>query len=124
MTLRSRQINGKTNHLAGLAAEDLVGRLYDGSGRTVIARRWRGAAGEIDLIARDGNKLIFIEVKKSSTHYLASEHFTPAQQWRVRMTAEEFYGNGDWPGIEELQVDLALVDAMGRIEIVENALAA
>lgn len=122
--MRSRQLRGKTNYLAGLAAEDSVSRLYDGSGRTVIARRWRGTAGEIDIIARDGNKLIFIEVKKSSTHFLASEHFTRAQQHRVRLTAEEFFFNDPIDGVDELQVDLALVDAMGRIEIVENALVA
>lgn len=124
MTLRSRQLRGKTNYLAGLAAEEQVSRLYDTSGRRVIARRWRGTAGEIDIIARDGNKLIFIEVKKSTTHFLASEHFTWAQQNRVRLTAEEFYFNDPIEGIDELQVDLALVDSMGRIEIVENALAA
>ena len=124
MTMRARQIRGKTNYLAGLAAEDSVSRLYDGTGRTVIARRWRGTQGEIDIIARDGNKLIFIEVKKSSTHFLASEHFTWAQQNRVRATAEEFYFNDPIEGVDELQVDLALVDAQGRIEIVENALAA
>lgn len=124
MTTRARQLRGKTNYLAGLAAEDQVSRLYDGSGRTVIARRWRGTAGEIDIIARDGNKLIFIEVKKSSTHLVASEHFTWAQQNRVRLTAEEFFFNDPIEGVDELQVDLALVDAQGRIEIVENALAA
>ncbi|MCW1918514.1 YraN family protein [Rhodobacter sp. KR11] len=124
MTMRSRQLRGKTNYLAGLAAEDQVSRLYDDTGRTVIARRWRGTAGEIDIIARDGDKLIFIEVKKSSTHLIASEHFTWSQQQRVRVTAEEFFFTGSFEGVEELQVDLALVDSMGRIEIVENALAA
>jgi putative endonuclease len=124
MTKRSRQIRGKVNYLAGLAAEEQVSRLYDQNGRSVIARRWRGQAGEIDIIVRDGNKLIFIEVKKSSTHFMASEHFTWAQQNRVRLTAEEFFFNGAIEGVDELQVDLALVDSMGRIEIVENALAA
>ena len=109
---------------AGTRFEQQAWTALERAGLVLLARNYTSRYGEIDLIARDGNKLIFIEVKKSSTHYLASEHFTPAQQWRVRMMAEEFYGNGDWPGIEELQVDLALVDAMGRIEIVENALAA
>lgn len=122
--MTSKQLRGKRNYLAGLAAEESVSRLYDDTGRTVIARRWRGTAGEIDIIARDGNKLIFVEVKKSSTHFMASEHFTWAQQNRVRLTAEEFFFNDPIEGVDELQVDLALVDAMGRIEIVENALAA
>tara|TARA_Y200000002_G_scaffold175169_1_gene144478 strand:+ start:100 stop:420 length:321 start_codon:yes stop_codon:yes gene_type:complete len=29
----------------------------------ILARRWRGSAGEIDLIARRGRRIIFVEVK-------------------------------------------------------------
>ena len=29
----------------------------------ILARRWRGSAGEIDLVARRGRRIIFVEVK-------------------------------------------------------------
>ena len=34
-----------------------------GQGMRILKKRWRTAHGEIDLIARDGNTLIFVEVK-------------------------------------------------------------
>ncbi len=36
------------------------------------------AAGEIDLIARDGDEVIFVEVKKSRSHADAADHLSPA----------------------------------------------
>lgn len=120
----NRESRGRTAYHAGLAAEDQVSSLYDRSGRPVIARRWRGSIGEIDLIARDGNTVVFIEVKKSSSHALAAEHLTWGQQQRIMATASEFVGGEPLGQLTDIRFDVALVDAMGRIEIIENALAA
>lgn len=119
-----RELQGRTAYHAGLAAEDQVSRLYDRSGRPVIARRWRGSIGEIDLIAREGATIVFIEVKKSSSHALAAEHLTWSQQQRIMATASEFVGGEPLGQNTDIRFDVALVDAMGRIEIIENALAA
>lgn len=119
-----RQSRGKTAFHAGLAAEDQVSQLYDRSGRRIIARRWRGSIGEIDLIAREGDVVVFIEVKKSSTHAQAAEHLTFRQQQRIMATASEFVGSEPKGQLTDMRFDVALVDAMGRIEIIENALAA
>lgn len=119
-----RESQGRTAYHSGLAAEDQVSRLYDRSGRPVIARRWRGSIGEIDLIAREGATIVFIEVKKSSSHALAAEHLTWSQQQRIMATASEFVGGEPLGQNTDIRFDVALVDAMGRIEIIENALAA
>ena len=55
---------GTTNHLGKLVAEHSVIAEYAGRAHHIPAHRWRGAAGEIDLIFADGNVLILIEVKK------------------------------------------------------------
>ncbi len=119
-----RESRGRTSFLAGIAAEDQVSQLYDRSGRPVIARRWRGSIGEIDLIAREGDVVVFIEVKKSATHAQAAEHLTYRQQQRIMATASEFVGGEPKGQMTDMRFDVALVDAMGRIEIIENALAA
>ncbi len=41
----TRAERGKTAYHAGLAAEDQVSQFYDRTGRSVIARRWRGSIG-------------------------------------------------------------------------------
>ncbi len=120
----SRGLRGRTAFLAGMAAEDQVSRLYDCSDRPVIARRWRGSIGEIDLIAREGDTVVFIEVKKSTSHAAAAEHLTYGQMQRIMATASEFVGGEPLGQNTDMRFDVALVDAQGVIEIIENALAA
>ncbi len=116
-------MSGARSYHAGFAAEEQVAQLYDRSGRMVCARRWRGAAGEIDLIARDGAEVIFIEVKQSKTHAQAAEHLTSRQMARLYNTASEFLAGEPAGQMTAVRFDLALVDAVGRIEILENAYA-
>jgi putative endonuclease len=116
--------SGRNAYHSGLAAEDQVARLYDRSGRPICARRWRGSGGEIDLIARDGVEVIFIEVKKSRSHAEAAEHLTPRQMARIYASASEFLAGEPGGQNTDVRFDVALVDALGKIEILENAFAA
>lgn len=117
-------MTGHVSYLAGLAAEDQVAQHYARTGRQIAARRWRGSCGEIDLIARDGAAVIFIEVKKSKTHAMAAEHLTPGQIERICGAATEFLGGEPRGQATDVRFDLALVDSLGRIELRENVLAA
>lgn len=117
-------MSGARSYQAGLAAEAAVERYYTRSGRVVCARRWRGESGEIDLIARDGAEVIFIEVKQSRTHDLAAEHLTERQMARIYGAASEFIGGEPAGQLTPVRFDVALVDGAGRIEIRENAFAA
>lgn len=117
-------MSGARSYHAGLAAEVLVERHYEQSGRRICARRWRGSAGEIDLVARDGAEVIFIEVKQSCTHARAAEHLTERQMARIYGAASEFIGAEPAGQLTPVRFDVALVDGQGRIEIVENAFAA
>ena len=59
--LRRRSLTG--NH--GRLGEDLAHRYLRGRGCTVVARNYRppSGRGEIDLVVRHGEKLVFVEVK-------------------------------------------------------------
>jgi putative endonuclease len=102
----------------------MVEQLYTGSGRPICARRWRGSSGEIDLIARDGAEVIFIEVKHSKTHAQAAERLGPRQMARIYGAASEFIGGEPAGQLTPVRFDVALVDGRGQIEILENAFAA
>ncbi|ESW61868.1 MAG: hypothetical protein Q27BPR15_04030 [Rhodobacter sp. CACIA14H1] len=119
-----RSLRGLRSHHAGLAAEDRVAQAYDRGGMSVCARRWRGSAGEIDIVARDGARVIFIEVKQSRTHDEAASHLTPWQMSRIRTAASEFLAGEPRGQLTEVRIDVALVDGYGRVEILENACAA
>lgn len=117
-------MSGARSYHAGRVAEDAVARLYAGTGAPIVARRWRGASGEIDLIARSGSQVIFIEVKQSASHARAAEHLSTRQMSRIATAAAEFLAGEPRGQDTDTRIDVALVDGVGRIEILENAFAA
>jgi putative endonuclease len=117
-------MTGLVSHCAGMAAEASVARHYSQSGREIAASRWRSAGGEIDLIARDGAEVVFIEVKKAATHAEAAHRLSRRQMDRLCHSAALFLEGEPRGQLTPMRFDVALVDAMGRIDIIENAFAA
>lgn len=115
-------MSGTTSYHAGVAAEDCVARHYAGLGRPVLARRWRGKGGEIDVIARDGEDTVFVEVKRSDTHAAAALRVRDRQVRRLLDCAGEYMGTLPGGMLSPVRFDVALVDATGRVEVIENAL--
>jgi putative endonuclease len=60
------------------------------TGFRVLARRFATPVGEIDLIARRGRLLIFVEVKRRADLAAAGEALQPRQQQRIARAAEVF----------------------------------
>lgn len=115
-------MTGKVSYLAGLAAEESVANQYRRRGMTMAARRWRGRAGEIDLIARNGEQVVFIEVKKSKTFARAAEALSQRQMARIQAAGAEFLAGEPCQLDTEVRFDVALVDAQGQIEVIEYAI--
>ena len=90
----------------------------------VAKRRWRGRSGEVDLVVRNGDEVIFVEVKKSRDFERASEQLRPRQIQRLMRAGEEFVGGEPAGALTPMRFDVALMDDMGRIQILENALCA
>ena len=111
---------GLTNYHDGLAAEASVERHYQQQGKTPVAQRWRSAAGEVDLIMRDGDAYVFVEVKKSRTFEQAAHNFTSRQCERVALAAQAYVEQMHPGEMIDMRLDLALVDSAGRIDVLEN----
>lgn len=120
----ARRRRGQLAYLSGHAAEKAVATLYAAKGGVIAARNWRGKGGEIDIIAREGDCVVFIEVKKAASHALAAERLRQSQIGRLYIAAAEFLSGEPSGELTEARFDVALVDAMGRVEILENAIAA
>lgn len=119
-----RAARGQMANLAGSAAETSVARHYEALGYKVAAERWRGAGGEIDLIVRDIAGLVFVEVKKGASRDQAALRLTPGQMRRIYAAAEDYLGTQPLGALTEARFDVALVDAVGQVDIIENAFGA
>ena len=76
----------------GAAAEALAAEFLQGQGLTIIARNYRCRGGEIDLIASDGDTLIFVEVRLRSDAAFggAAESITMAKKRRLAFAAAHY----------------------------------
>ncbi|MFL6072873.1 MAG: YraN family protein [Mycobacteriales bacterium] len=76
----------------GRWGEDLATRHLAEDGLTVLDRNWRCQDGEIDVIARDPDRLVFCEVKTRSSEEFGTpaEAVTPAKKARVRALARRW----------------------------------
>jgi putative endonuclease len=72
----------------GLSAEGRAAALLLAKGYRVVAKRFRSGVGEVDLVARRGNVLVFVEVKARNRLDDAAEAVTPRQQRRIVAAAE------------------------------------
>jgi len=77
------------NRLLGDAGERVAARYLRRQGMRVITRGFRTARGEIDLIAREGDTLVFVEVKTRRRGQPA-EAVSPEKQRRLTLTALQF----------------------------------
>lgn len=112
---------GQIAYQSGTAAELGIAQDYERRGFTVARRRWRGQAGEIDLITRDANGVVFVEVKKARDFTRAAERLAARQMQRIYASAEQFLAHEPDGQLTNARFDVALVDASGRFEIIENA---
>jgi putative endonuclease len=69
----------------GARGEAVAARYLREQGYAVVEQNWRCARGEIDIVAREGATLVFVEVRTrtSSTTGNAEESVTPAKQRRL-----------------------------------------
>lgn len=116
----TRSFKGCMAHHAGEAAEQRVAQDYERRGFSIAGRRWRGAAGEIDLITRDGDGLVFVEVKKSRSLDRAAERLTMRQMRRIAAAAGEYLAREPAGMSTNVRFDVALVDEVGQHQILEN----
>lgn len=112
---------GSMSYHAGLAAEGRIAQDYERRGYAVAQQRWRGKSGEIDLIVRDGEGFIFIEVKQSRNFERAALALGADQMRRLYRSAEEFLGTQPRGTLIDVRFDVALVNGHGETQIIENA---
>jgi putative endonuclease len=77
------------NRLLGERGERLASRHLKRQGMRIVVRGYRTERGEIDLIARDGDTLVFVEVK-ARRNGVPAEAVTSEKQRRLTNVALQF----------------------------------
>jgi putative endonuclease len=93
----------------GLACEALACQHLQNKGYCLLARNYRSGPHEIDLVMRDGDTTVFVEVKaRSSTAYGRPAEFVTASKRRFLRQAAEAY-----------LVERGLYEQPARFDVVE-----
>ena len=76
----------------GRDAEQACCRYLQQQGLKLLARNYHGRRGELDLVMRDQNTVVFVEVRyrRSTAFGGALESVTPSKQHKLRLTAEQY----------------------------------
>lgn len=112
-------------HQLGQAGEQAAADFFVAQGYEVLARGYRHARAEVDLVLRQGTSLlVFAEVKtRSSNHFGAPETFVSARKKELfRLAATHLQEELDWCG--DIRFDIVAVTLLGqgfRIEHFEDA---
>ena len=96
-------------------------------GHKILMRNFRTRGGEIDIVAREGDILVFVEVKTSGSDDGSAPHqrVTPAKQHRLTLAARSYIANYDVRPSFRFDV-VSIVWVEGRrpeIEHIRNAFA-
>jgi putative endonuclease len=113
-------------HIAlGSLGESLAQTALEQQGYAIVATRYRTRVGELDIVARDGACLVFVEVKARRTieRGTPAEAVTPRKQRRVIAMARDFLARyqSDATSCRFDVVAVLLTDGEPSIEIIRNA---
>ncbi len=104
----------QATHLqTGRDGEDAAGRFLQRQGWVLLARNWRYKHLEVDLIAKDGDVLVFVEVKTltSAAYGLPYEAVTWQKQQKLDRAANSYIRQNHYEG--EIRFDIISIFANG-----------
>ncbi|HEX6103896.1 MAG TPA: YraN family protein [Alphaproteobacteria bacterium] len=93
----------------GRLAESAAALLLRLKGFRILARGYKVPVGEIDIIARRGRLVAFVEVKARASADAANEALNPRQRRRIERAAGWFLAQHPDIGLCDLRYDLMLV---------------
>ncbi|MFN3671856.1 MAG: YraN family protein [Bosea sp. (in: a-proteobacteria)] len=105
MTSDVRSRRARRSGAAGLQAERLALLWLSAKGYRLLARRFGGKGGEIDLILRRGRLVIFVEVKRRGTMEEALAAISPGKQRFIAARVRQWLAQNPWAMDHDLRAD-------------------
>lgn len=109
----------------GEASESLAAQVLKRQGYKIIETNYRTRLGEIDIIAREGDSIVFVEVKARKSLYVGNPKWavTPKKQRRISMVAL-YYLKTTRQSYARARFDVVAISDLSeppQVEIVRNA---
>ena len=101
-------------HLYGLKAESIAALLLRLKGYTILAQRFVVSGGEIDLVARRGGAIAFVEVKARADLEVAALSISATKRRRIARAARVWLTRNPWAAGLTLRGDAVFI-ARGRL---------
>lgn len=111
----------------GRIGEDLACRELERRGYAILARRYRRRRGEVDIVARDGQTLVFVEVKSRGGRAFGTgaDAVTALKRRRMVLVAQDFmmrHRLGDCAcRFDVVSIDLADARREPVVQVFQNA---
>jgi putative endonuclease len=106
-------------HVLGLYGERVAGNYLSSIGYEILERNWRCSLGEIDLIARDESRYVFVEVKTRNGagfgHPL--EAITEIKLSRLRRLVSEWCRSRQLSGIDVRIDAVSVLVEQGQVKL-------
>lgn len=104
----------------GIESERLAADYLQRQGLVLLNSNYSCRFGEIDLVMREGNTLVFVEVRQRSTDRFggAAMSITQAKQKKISLTAQSYLQKH---GDSACRFDVVLIDGSQQIEWLRNA---
>ena len=111
----------------GRLGEELAAQYLTREGYVILTRNYRCGEGEMDIVARQGSRLAFVEVRtrRGSSYGTPKESITRSKQERLVKVASDYLSSHnlldeDW-GIDAVSVLFTPGGELDSIELVHNA---
>lgn len=117
----------------GSAGEALAVRALQAAGLTILARNWRCAVGEIDIVAQEQAPdftqggilapwLVLVEVRtrRGANFGSARQSITPRKAAKLREVAAHYVQEQRWPGSWRIDVVAVEMDSQGHLLTVDH----
>jgi len=112
----------ESTHESGAAAEKAACAFLEARGAQVVGRNFRARGGEIDIVAREGDVLVFVEVRfREGEEFGAPEETVGfAKRRKIAAAARDYIGRippGSW---REARFDVVTITGRGAEAVVRH----
>ncbi len=109
-----------TSYEKGLLGENCAKKLLLSKGFEIIGERLKTPYGEIDILAKQNNDIVAIEVKLRKNLDNSLECISDLQKKRIANSLNFIISERNEP-FENYRIDVVCLDSVGRFEYIKNA---